>query len=339
VPEAAGLESQRRRGNRVNETRQSAGLPLILALLVALCSLSWMRPAHADEGTVSLNGVTIRVEGEGWGSAERDEIETLLVAVVDELVSDPARSLSAPIVVTYAPGSPVTLFERGPAGEYQVRLSARNRHWAQYAYQFGHELCHVMSNFELRAGDSARKRNQWFEEAVCEAAGLFALRSMAVRWQTDAPYASWQDYAPALRAYADRLLTEPHRRLPEGVSPGSWLQARLEMLGRDPYHRDENEVVANLLLPFFERAPEHWAALHYLNLHPADAVADLPHYLRNWRSSAPREHQQFIDTLAGELGLGELAVSATENATAALVPSAATFRSGVQAGRAGPFHD
>jgi len=323
----------------VNETRQSAGLPLILALLVALCSLSGMRPAGADEGAVGVSAATIRVEGGGWGSAERDEIETLLVAVADELLSDPAQTLSAPIVVTYAPGSPVTLFERGPAGEYQVRLSARNRHWAQFAYQFGHELCHVMSNFELRAGDAARKRNQWFEEAVCETAGLFALRSLAVRWQTDAPYSTWQDYAPVLRAYADRLVAEPHRHLPDEVSPGQWLLARLETLGRDPYHRDENEVVANLLLPLFERAPEHWAALHYLNLHPADAVADLPQYLRNWRSSAPREHQQFIDTVAGELGLGEPVVSAAAESTAAIVPSAATSPPGVQAGRAGPFHD
>lgn len=324
----------------MNETRQGVGLPLVLALLVALCSLSWMRPAAANAGAVSASGVTIRVDGAGWGSAERDEIETLLVAVTDVLVSDPAQqALSAPIVVTYAPGSPVTLFERGPAGEYQVHLSARNRHWAQYAYQFGHELCHVMSNFELRAGDAARKRNQWFEEAVCEAAGLFALRSMALRWQTAAPYSTWQDYAPALRAYADRLVTEPHRQLPEGVSPGNWLQARLETLGRDPYHRDDNEVVANLLLPLFERAPEQWAALHYLNLHPADAVADLPEYLRNWRSSAPHEHQHFIDTLAGELGLGDLTIRATAASPAAIVSTVPTSRSAVQAGRAGPFPD
>lgn len=325
----------------MNETRLSTRLLMVLALLIALGSMSWARSARAVEGPGSDHGVTIRVDGAGWGSAERDEIETLLRAVADELVTGPARTISAPIVVTYAAGSPVTLFERSAAGEYQVRLSARDRRWAQYAYQFGHELCHVMSNFELRAGDSARQRNQWFEEAMCEAAALFALRSMAARWQSAAPYSSWQDYAPALRAYADRLIAEPHRQLPAGVSPGGWLRSSLESLGRDPYRRRYNEVVANLVLPLFERAPEHWAALHYLNLHPLDAAAaNLPQYLRAWRDEAPRKHRPFIDELADKLGVGDLMM-----ASAAALPRAAIIRADMrgpphgQAGNPGPPED
>nr|WP_246265242.1 hypothetical protein [Aromatoleum diolicum] len=301
--------------------------------------MPWAPSARAAEDPDTVVGVTIRVAGEGWGSAERDEIETVLQAVANELVTGPAPMFAAPIVVSYAAGSPVTLYERGAAGEYQVHLSARDRRWAQYVYQFGHELCHIMSNFEVRAANTAHKRNQWFEEAVCETAGLFALRRMAARWQTEAPYPTWQDYAPALRAYADRLVGEAHRHLPEGVSPGRWLHARLETLGSNPYRRSDNEVVANLLLPLFERAPEQWAALHHLNLHPDDSVADLPQYLRNWRGNAPRDHQQFIDELAGELGLGDVTVSARAQSAAAITPPPSRDSSGGQAGNAGPLHD
>jgi len=290
-------------------------LPLVFigALLIALVMFGWPSSAGASSWSDGPSGVTIRVEGEGWGSAERDEIETVLQAVAAELIGD-AAALPQPIVVTHAPGSPVTLFERGPAGEYQVRLSARDRRWAQYAYQFGHELCHVMSNFQALPSATERARNQWFEEALCEAAGLFALRTMAARWQATPPYPSWDEYAPALRAYADRLIAEPHRHLPDGVTLERWLHGRLEQLGRDPYLRNDNEVVANMLLTRFEQNPAQWAALHYLNLDAADAVADLPHYLRHWRDNAPHEHRPFIDGLVGELGLagamrGELATS------------------------------
>ena len=318
----------------MDENRIVARLILVFAMLIGIGALSRAPAARAAEAP---GGVTILVEGEGWGSADREEIETLLHAVADELITRRGGVLDQPVLVTHAPGSPVTLYERGGAGEYQIRLSARNRSWAQYAYQFGHELCHIMSNFGASAGVAVRKRNQWFEEAVCEAAGLYALRSMATRWQIDAPYSAWKDYAPALRGYADRLVAEPHRRLPGGVSPGRWLHAKLDVLARDPYRRDDNEVVANLLLPLFERAPEHWAALRYLNLHPADATVDLSRYLRHWRSNAPREHRQFIDEVTSELGLGGLPDLRDVQPSTAIAAADPSRPAGVQAGSAGPL--
>ncbi|NMG45839.1 hypothetical protein GPA22_19155 [Aromatoleum toluvorans] len=263
-----------------------------------------------EPGAISgLSGLTIRVEGEGWGSAERDEIETLLYAVADELTRGATAAPVDPIVVTHAPGSPVTLFDKGSQGEYRVRLSARNRGWAQYAYQFGHELCHILSNYERRAHDAGRRETQWFEEALCETAGLYVLRSMAQRWRTDAPYPGWDVYAPSLAAYADRLAAEPHRQLPSGMSIAAWLESKLPRLSADPYRRSDNEVVANLLLPQFEQGPGRWVVLRYLNLAPA-APGGLAGYLVQWRNSAPAEHRGFIDALAGSLGLHQAAVAA-----------------------------
>ncbi|KON80329.2 hypothetical protein PA01_12580 [Azoarcus sp. PA01] len=318
----------------MDDKRIVARLMLVVATLIGIGVLSGARASPAAE---SPGGVTILVEGEGWGSADREEIETLLHAVADELIGRGAGAVDQPIVVTHAPGSPVTLYERGVAGEYLVRLSARNRSWAQYAYQFGHELCHIMSNFDGAAGVAVRKRNQWFEEAVCEAAGLYALRSMASRWQTDAPYSTWKDYAPVLRRYADRLVAEPHRRLPEGISAGQWLQGRLAVLARDPYRRDDNEVVANLLLPLFERDPEGWAALRSLNRHPADATVDLSQYLLHWRSNAAREHRQFIDEVTAELGLGGLPDLRDVELSPTIAATDAARPARVQAGSAGPL--
>lgn len=282
---------------------------MLVPALVALWALAAVVPhARAGEGTAPIagpSGLTIRVEGENWGSAARDEVETLLNAVADELTAGAAHGLTNPIVVSYAAGSPVTLFDKGHDGEYRVHLSARNRGWAQYAYQFGHELCHILSNYDQRAHDAARRTTQWFEEALCEAAGLFVLRSMAARWRTEAPYPGWEAYAPSLASYAERLVAEPHRQLPADVSAASWLKTRLAGLAADPYRRNDNEIVANLLLPHFERDAARWVVLRYLNLEAAGTADGFATYVREWRKEVPDEHRAFIDALASTLGLAE----------------------------------
>lgn len=304
-------------------------------LLAVQHALAWA-PAMQVSPAREAFGVTIHVEGDGWGSAGHDEIEAVLYAVADQLVTHPAAAFDHPIVVTHAPGSPVTLYRRGPRGEYLVRLSARDRRWAQYAYQFGHELCHIMSNYAAHDAPRVVKRNQWFEEALCETAALYVLRSMAAAWRHDAPSASWEDYAPVLQSYAERLIAEPHRHLPAGLGPSRWLSAHLDRLVRDPYQRHYNEVVATLLLPLFEQAPEHWAALHALNRDPLDSVVALPRFLHNWERNAPPAHRGFIAALAARLEIDELLArqSTASQADAAEPPATPPP---LQAGRPGPL--
>jgi hypothetical protein len=102
-----------------------------------------------------------------------------------------------------------------------------------------------------------------------------------------------------LNRFFDLLVSEGHRRLPPHSPLAAWLRDNEERLRHDPYQRQKNEVVANLLLPLFEANPEHWDTLAYLNLDPDDARNTLQDYLRNWYNSAPAEHRTFIaDVLA-----------------------------------------
>jgi len=102
-----------------------------------------------------------------------------------------------------------------------------------------------------------------------------------------------------LSRFFDLLISEGHRRLPPHSPLAAWLDNNEERLRHDPYQRQKNEVVANLLLPLFEANPEHWETLSYLNLDPKDARSSLQDYLRNWYDNAPAEHRSFIaDVLA-----------------------------------------
>lgn len=299
--------------------RRTAGIPLFVASLI--CSL-----AHAAEAVVPppakkvvsarKQGVTIRVVGDGWGSVSRERIETLLYAVADELLADGTRRVQAPIIVERTRGNPMALYDRGPQGEYRVLLHAEGEAWPLYAYEFAHELAHILSNFDEHAAHADVRTNQWFEEALCETASLYVLRSLAHRLQTDPAMIEWRAHAPAMAAFAERLLKEDHRQMASGQHIADWLADNEARLRLDPYIRQKNEALANILLPLFERNADAWKSIRFLNLDPSDAENELRAYLRNWYANCPTEHRRFIGDVMAALGV------APEEHRLALAPAA-----------------
>lgn len=316
-------------------------LPFVIASIV--CSLLFSQSASAEPvrkaGKVNSKkmGLSIRVEGGGWGSACKEDIESVLYSVADELLTRVPAKLTTPIVVTHTHRNPVALYHRGANGEYQVQLHARDQRWSQLAYEFAHELCHIMSNYEENVGADTVKHNQWFEETLCEAASLHTLRSMAMTWESSADNSRWVELAPALRKFADQLVAEGHRQLPADTPLAKWLSENEDRLRNDPYLREKNEVVANLLLPLFEENRENWAALHYLNLDANDARNNLNQYLRNWYINAPQGHKSFIAKVLAMLGITDVgpARAIYAEAEAPVITPSAVSPAGSPSGQAG----
>ncbi|MBW7902710.1 MAG: hypothetical protein H3C26_14610 [Rhodocyclaceae bacterium] len=303
----AGKREERRRGTPRAWIVRRMRLPLIIASIA--CSL-----AHADAGREApalkagggrKPGLVIRVEPGGWGGADTRHIETVLHAVADTLLSRLPEKLAAPIVVSHTERAPVALYERGPGGEYRVRLHARGDKWHLYVYEFAHELCHILSNYEHNVGPETVKHNQWFEETLCETASLFTLARLAERWETSPPAPHWAAEARRLRRFFEHLIAEGHRQLPAHAPLSAWLREHETALRQNPYLREKNEVVANLLLPLFASDPQNWDALAYLNLDPDDARGTLEDYLRNWYDNAPLEHKRFVAGVLALLWQGE----------------------------------
>ena len=290
-------------------------------LVSAFYSLITVHPGHAavvpaKKAPVHHGGLSIKVVGEGWGNAETSDIETLLQSTADQLwVYFPQRELPA-IVVVHGDESPKVLFEKGKHGEYLVQLTARDRHWSQYAYQFSHEFCHILANYDHRKLSSGAidSQDQWFEEALCETAALFTLQHMAASWESAAPYPDWRDYAPALKSYAVSLHSESHRRLPFATTLAAWFQGHHDALTHTAYGRDNNEVVANRLLPLLEAHPEHWEAIGYLNAEGFPEARNFDQCLYNWYHAAPEKHKIFIRQVTEMFGLPQDRVLLTTTA-------------------------
>lgn len=296
-------------------------------------------PAKKTGKKAQPHGLVIRIADGGWGDAEPEEIETLLYAVAAEMLSHfPGRRID-PVIASHTRDHPIVLYERAPGGEYQVYLAAKDKRWAEFVYEFSHELCHIVANYEHHAPPHAN-RHQWFEEALCETASLYTLRRFSASWSESPPRPEWAAYAPAMHRYAERMLNEPHRRLPAHSTLAYWLRRNAPSLRDNPYLRDRNEVVANQLLPLLEENPGSWEAIGFLNVEAPEEAASFRDHLHHWYRRAPLQHKQFIRrtlTLLGEVvPMGEDVAAASTPPPASPPVTPATPQASI--GAAGPMH-
>ena len=277
------------------------GRKLVFFMLSALMSLHAGAAAKFDAmdplGKASKGhaakrrAIVIDVAPGDWGNADVLDIKRVLDSVAGELLSfvePPSSGLS--IRVVPRGGSPKVLYERGAEGQYVIQLTARDGRWFQYVFQFAHELCHVLSNFdhkETSGGQKVDESNQWFEESLCETASLFTLRRLAAVWEVKPPTRNWSGYGNIFSAYGVRLMSEPHRHLPAGQSLRDWYAQNKSSLSDNPYLREKNELVAANLLPLFEAHPELWQSIPYLNPEKTSAGKPFAQYMADWQAASP----------------------------------------------------
>lgn len=270
---------------------------LVVGLLCLAASVAVFAQSLAA-GVADADGPMIRVSRDHWGGATPGEIHDVLVTTARELqVFFPERAGEA-ILVEHSPLFPMVLYERNGNGEYVIHLTVSGPRWAEYAYEFAHELCHIYANYQQRP-HSAAAAHQWFEEALCETVSLFVLRRMGRRWQERG--AAYRAYAPIFFEYAELLLNEPHRHGALALAP--WYAANASRLANDPYRRNDNEYCANRLLPLFEAQPEGWKALPYLNAPTAASSLSFSDYLQHWHAAVPPAQRRFVGELLFLFGL------------------------------------
>jgi hypothetical protein len=259
-------------------------------------------PANGEmRAADSPRKLDIRVQANGFGNVSSNDISALLQSAAGEIWRHCPQTQLPGIDVYRRTDHPQTDLRRTPSGRIAIGLTAADTHWAQFAFQFGHEFCHTLANY---ANDPRRlvrypaQANFWLEESLCETASLFTLRAMSRSWQTVPPFASWRNYAPWLNAYAEQRLTRPEHQVPAGKPFSVWFQEHQAALRRNPTMRDWNTIIAIQLLPLFETEPRAWQTITFLNrgLHTADD--SLSRDFAEWRSQSPADLRPFVARLA-----------------------------------------
>ena len=223
-----------------------------------------------------------------WGDASLRDIEAVLVDTASHIERRLREPLFGTIVVlpTAPEEDPITLYRYGSQGPFPIKLSARDRKWSQFAFQFAHEFCHVFSGYESLKDNP----NNWFHETLCEVASLFCLRRMAESWQHTPPFPNWADYSDSLLEYVDNRMLRDDAKLPPGAALGQWLFDQEDSLRQDKYQRGKNSVVAHALLPIFEAHPSGWNAARRL----PNATGMLADYLDEWQASVDSVDRDFV---------------------------------------------
>ncbi len=274
---------------------------MVTVLAAGLASLLGMATVQAaDKVTVSeLRPIDIRVQNGGFGASPAD-IKAVLQSTAGELWRY-CPNLRLPGIDVYRRGDhPHTDSELTAEGRIAIGLAVKDNHWAQYSFQFAHEYCHALINYNnnhTKVASHARYPNLWLEESLCETASLFTLRALSRSWRIAPPYAAWRDYAPWFVAYAEERLALPEHHLPAGTSFVVWFRANEPALRQDSTRRDRNTIIAAQLLPIFEKEPRGWGALAFFR-RAANPNQSLSRHFADWRSSCPRELQQFVGKLA-----------------------------------------
>jgi len=251
--------------------------------------------------TFAPKPLDIRVQTNGFGKASPADITAVLQSAALEIWKHCPHTQLDGIDVYYRADHPQTDFKRTPSGRIGIGLSARDTHWAQYAFQFAHEFCHALANYSndpQRSVRYPRHANLWLEESLCETASLFALRAMSRSWRTAPPYPAWRSYAPWLNDYVEQRLALPEHHLPAGTSFLVWFHKNQTALRQNSDMRDRNTMIAIQLLPIFEAEPRGWEAVTFLNRGSPDARESLAQHFVEWRSQCPKDLRPFVSRLA-----------------------------------------
>ena len=232
----------------------------------------------------------IRIQGNDW-DAPPEDIKKLLDSTASQILPYFHDRTLKPILVSRRRGSvPITLDDRGPNGEFQVKLNTGSTFWSQYTYQFAHELCHVLASVD----HPHRGRHQWFEESLCETSSLFTLSKMRESWNRQPPYPNWKTWGNHFDEYLNNLLADRARRLPPDQTMSQWITANLPELEKEDKVTVHSKLAAVYLLAIFQDEPEGWETITWLNTGADEDRLGFEQHLHAWRQRVPARDKDFI---------------------------------------------
>jgi len=234
-----------------------------------------------------------------WGGASEENIVQVLSSSQRCLDNAFGNSLEGVIIVVRDLNrDPMTRYERGPNGEYFIHINTGGMYWAQYAYQFSHEYCHIRSNYA-----QGIKRFRWFEESICELASIISLRLMSKEWEINPPYPNGVSFSNALYQYAKDIVDKKERQLMPDVSFKSWFNKELPILENNECIRDKNGLIANQLLPLFEADRSYWIAISLLNTWNVNQNNNITDFFDSWQTVLDNNYKYLIKNLRALFGV------------------------------------
>ena len=252
---------------------------------------------HASEKQLKGKTPEIKILADDWGDGQPEDILAVLTSVAEIIFPLGGKTPYDSIWVSRSEKGPIVLYQRGKDGEYMVKLNTQDRYWCQYAFQFSHEIGHILCDY--RHGDSS---NLWFEETLGEVASLYTLLRLEESWKQSPPYPHWKEYAAEFTIYANERIKKYENEIPSDLT--AWFRENKESLRKEPLDRPRNVSLAIRLLPLFDKFQEGWSACAFLNEKKSKTPRSFVSYLSGWYKTCPLpEQKNFVKKIALKFGI------------------------------------
>ncbi len=241
------------------------------------------------EPAPTLLSAPIELAGD-WGHmipyAVDQVVERMRHACLDgvRLVSD--RQPTRLRVDEHTSGYPAVWLHADGSTMAWIIVDIGERDWSKLAYQFGHELGHVLANSwqpHAKPGPPC----QWLEEALVEAFSIRGLGRLAKRWKEDPPFAGDSAFGNAIAEYRQNII-QRYTVLADDQGftrdPAKWFAQRrneIEVPGLNPFA----QAACPTILSEYKRTPSCIEALGALNRWPGRTGVPIEIYLRQWEAS------------------------------------------------------
>lgn len=235
-----------------------------------------------------------------WGNIETAEIESLCTNVVahfQQYLRDEYK-INEPISVYYNSRGPFIMYR--DSGLHSIAISAKAENIPQFIYQFSHEVCHVLQDYEII---SPGNPNLWFQESICMMASIWVLKEMYETWEQNMPI-KWRKQRPGILDYVDRIMSRPGSQYYN--TPEKWIVDNEDALRADFINPFTHHILVSQLsynfLDNFEDNPQGWNAVAQI----PSITGDMEVYMRDWYNTIDTEDKQFVQDLATEMGIDVL---------------------------------
>ncbi len=234
---------------------------------------------------MTLFSAPLELKGD-WGGSPPDAAFRV-VARVREVALSGVRLLSDQQpdrlwVDDHASGSPAVWLHDDPPTTAWIIVDIGARDWCKLAYQFGHELGHVLCNSWGKLANP-QPPCQWVEEALVEAFSIRGLALLAASWEERPPFSGDAPFAASIRDYRARTIERYQRApIPDG-DLGRWLREYRSSLPQGVSEAEGPAILA--ILAEFERDPGCVEDLGAVNRWPARTGLPLEDYVRAWQAS------------------------------------------------------
>jgi hypothetical protein len=183
-------------------------------------------------------------------------------------------------------GPPAIWLHDEPADTAWIIVDIGSSAWCQLAYQFGHELGHVLCNSWGRDAQP-KPPCQWLEESLVEAFSIRGLALLARSWEEDPPFPGDNAYGAAITDYRRHLI---ERYGGAGGAPpdgglATWFRANRDELERQGGIGLEKGPAILHILAAYETETASVADLGALNRWPGRSGVPIADYLSRWQAS------------------------------------------------------